>query len=82
MARDQVITRDQIAVALTAYCKDHENSSFAEAVDGDKKFRFMSEGTPGDKDVQIWELNGKLKEIAATLDEESNPIIMLAKYKK
>ena len=28
------------------------------------------------------ELNGKLKEIAATLDEESNPIIMLAKYKK
>ena len=28
------------------------------------------------------ELNGKLKEIAATLDEESNPVIMLAKYKK
>jgi hypothetical protein len=25
---------------------------------------------------------GKLKEIAATLDEESNPVIMLAKYKK
>ena len=61
MARDQVITRDQIAAALTAYCKDRENSSFAEAVDGDKKFRFMPEGTPSDKDVQIWELNGKLK---------------------
>lgn len=61
MARDQVITRDQIAAALTAYCKDRENSSFAEAVDGDKKFRWMPEGTPSDKDVHIWELNGKLK---------------------
>jgi len=28
------------------------------------------------------QLKGKLKEIAATLDEESNPVIMLAKYKK
>jgi hypothetical protein len=28
------------------------------------------------------ELRGKLKEIAAGLDEESNPVIMLAKYKK
>lgn len=28
------------------------------------------------------ELKGKLKEIAAGLNEESNPIIMLAKYKK
>ena len=27
-------------------------------------------------------LKGKLKEIAATLDEESNPVIMLVKYKK
>lgn len=27
-------------------------------------------------------LKGKLKEIAAKLDEESNPVIMLAKYKK
>lgn len=27
-------------------------------------------------------LKGKLKEIAATLDEESNPVIMLAKYKR
>jgi hypothetical protein len=26
-------------------------------------------------------LNGKLKEIAAELDEESNAVIMLAKYK-
>ncbi|MDR1557950.1 MAG: 6-bladed beta-propeller, partial [Tannerellaceae bacterium] len=25
---------------------------------------------------------GKLKEIAATLDEDSNPVIMLAKHKK
>lgn len=28
------------------------------------------------------ELKGRLKEIAATLDEESNPVIMLIKYKK
>lgn len=28
------------------------------------------------------ELKGKLKEIAETLDEESNPVIMLAKYKE
>ena len=28
------------------------------------------------------ELNGKLKEIAATLDEDSNPVIMLVKHKK
>jgi len=28
------------------------------------------------------ELKGKLKDIAATLDEESNPVIMLGKYKK
>ena len=28
------------------------------------------------------QLKGKLKEIAATLDEESNAVIMLAKYKK
>jgi hypothetical protein len=27
-------------------------------------------------------LKGKLKEIAAELNEESNPVIMLAKYKK
>jgi hypothetical protein len=26
--------------------------------------------------------DGKLKEIAATLDEESNPVIMLIKHKK
>jgi hypothetical protein len=28
------------------------------------------------------ELKGKLKEIAATLNEESNPVIMLIKHKK
>ncbi len=28
------------------------------------------------------ELKGKLKEIASTLDEESNPVLMLARYKK
>ena len=28
------------------------------------------------------QLKGKLKEIAAKLDEESNAVIMLAKYKK
>jgi|GEM_PF-2332486 hypothetical protein len=33
-------------------------------------------------DLEKGELKGKLKDIAATLDEESNPVIMLAKYKK
>ena len=28
------------------------------------------------------ELKGKPKEIASTLDEESNPVLMLARYKK
>ncbi|MCD7914873.1 MAG: hypothetical protein LUG96_06185 [Tannerellaceae bacterium] len=28
------------------------------------------------------ELKGRLKEIAAELDEESNPVIMVAKHKK
>lgn len=28
------------------------------------------------------ELKGKLKEIAAELDDESNPVVMLIKYKK
>lgn len=28
------------------------------------------------------QLKGKLKEVAATLDEESNPVIMLIKHKK
>jgi hypothetical protein len=28
------------------------------------------------------QLKGKLKEIAAALNEESNPVIMLTKYKK
>lgn len=31
---------------------------------------------------QKGQLKGKLKEIAATLDEEANPVIMVAKYKK
>ena len=30
---------------------------------------------------QAGKLRGKLKEVAASLNEESNPIIMLAKYK-
>jgi phage recombination protein Bet len=55
-----MVTREQIKAALEAYTADHAGD-FAEALDGDKKFRFMPEGTPSDKDVQIWELNGKLK---------------------
>ncbi|GHU54289.1 hypothetical protein FACS189411_00710 [Bacteroidia bacterium] len=34
------------------------------------------------EDYQNGKLKGKLKEIAAGLDEEANPVIMLAKYKK
>ncbi|MDR1369141.1 MAG: 6-bladed beta-propeller [Dysgonamonadaceae bacterium] len=34
------------------------------------------------KDYEKGKLKGKLKEIAATLDEDSNPVIMLVKHKK
>jgi hypothetical protein len=33
------------------------------------------------EDYEKGELKGKLKEIAATLNEESNPVIMLIKHK-
>ena len=55
-----MVTRDQIRSALEAFKADH-TGDFTEAADGDKKFRWMSEGAPSDKDIQIWELNGKLK---------------------
>jgi hypothetical protein len=34
------------------------------------------------EDYEKGELKGKLKEIAATLNEEANPVIMLIKHKK
>ena len=34
------------------------------------------------KDYEKGKLKGKLKEIAATLEEDSNPVIMLVKAKK
>jgi len=62
-----------------------------------KKEIYMSMTRPVDHEIESWypldafelattyergQLKGKLKEIAATLDEESNPVIMLIKHKK
>jgi hypothetical protein len=40
------------------------------------KFKFLVEAYKND------ELKGRLKEIAAKLNEESNPVIMLVKHRK
>lgn len=62
-----------------------------------KKEIYMSVTRPVNHEIESWypleahqlvesyekgELKGKLKEIATTLDEESNPVIMLIKHKK
>jgi hypothetical protein len=62
-----------------------------------KKEIYMNRLRPVNHEIESWqpleayelvesykkgELKGKLKEIAATLDEESNPVIMLIKHKK
>jgi len=62
-----------------------------------KKEMYMSMTRPVNQEIESWyplesfklveaykngELKGKLKEIAATLDAESNPVIMLIKHKK
>jgi hypothetical protein len=62
-----------------------------------KKEMYMSVTSPVNHEIESWypleahqlvesykkgELKGKLKEIAATLDEDSNPVIMLLKHKK
>jgi hypothetical protein len=62
-----------------------------------KKEIYMNALRPGNHEIESWqpleasklvesykkgELKGKLKEIAATLDEEDNPVIMLIKHKK
>ena len=62
-----------------------------------KKEIYMNWLRPANHEIESWqpleahqlvesyekgELKGKLKEIAATLDEESNPVIMLIKHKK
>jgi len=62
-----------------------------------KKEIYLSTGRPVNHAIESWqpleayqlvesykkgELKGKLKEIAATLDEEDNPVIMLIKHKK
>lgn len=62
-----------------------------------KKEMYMSATTPVNHEIDSWyplkayklvesynkgELKGKLKDVAATLDEESNPVIMLIKHKK
>jgi hypothetical protein len=62
-----------------------------------KKEVYMVAASPVNHEIESWylleahqlvesykkgELKGKLKEIAATLDEDSNPVIMLIKHKK
>jgi len=62
-----------------------------------KKEMYMSMARPVNHEIESWypldafqlvesyekgQLKGKLKEIAATLNEESNPVIMLIKHKK
>ena len=62
-----------------------------------KKEIYMSATKPVNHEIESWypleayklvesykkgELKGKLKEIAAKLDEDSNPVIMLIKHKK
>lgn len=62
-----------------------------------KKEMFMSMTRPANHEIESWypleahqlvdsynkgELKGKLKKIAETLDEDSNPVIMLLKHKK
>ena len=62
-----------------------------------KKEMYMTVTTPVNHEIESWypleaielvesykngELKGKLKEIAATLNEEDNPVIMLIKHKK
>ena len=58
---------------------------------------YMSAGRPVNHEIELWypleafelvesykkgELKGKLKEVASTLDEESNRVIMLVKHKE
>ena len=57
---------------LTLNVLNNDDIAFVEKIEANELVEAYERG----------ELNGKLKEIAATLDEESNPIIMLAKYKK
>jgi hypothetical protein len=62
-----------------------------------KKEIYMNVLRPANGEIESWqileahqliesyekgELKGKLKEIAATLDEDDNPVIMLIKHKK
>lgn len=79
-------TQDKAFSGYTVYNGDFTN----------KKEMYMSMTRPVSHEIESWypvdahrlvesyekgELKGKLKEIAATLDEESNPVIMLIKHK-
>jgi hypothetical protein len=57
---------------LTLTVVNNEEVAFMEKIDAYELVEAYREG----------KLKGKLKEIAATLDEEDNPVIMLAKHKK
>ena len=70
----------------TAYNDDYSNKKEVwfreEAVGKDVAFLMKLEAFNLIESYEKGELKGKLKEIAATLDEESNPVIMLIKHKK
>ncbi|MDR2118365.1 MAG: 6-bladed beta-propeller [Tannerellaceae bacterium] len=57
---------------LTLTVVNHDEVAFSEKIEAPELVEAYRKG----------QLKGRLKEIAATLDEESNPVIMLAKYKK
>ena len=80
-------TQEKVLGGYTAYNGDYST----------KKEIYMSSLSPVNHEIESWqyieahqlvesyekdELKGKLKELAATLDEEDNPVIMLVKHKK
>ena len=64
--------KNLVGEILTLNVLNNDDIAFVEKIEANELVEAYERG----------ELNGKLKEIAATLDEESNPVIMLAKYKK
>jgi len=64
------------------YSRKQPLSMFQRAVNNDVAFWHKIEADELVEDFKKGVLKGKLREIAATLKEESNPVIMLVKHKK
>lgn len=58
-------------ICFTMQETSNQEVAFCQRLEADKLLEALAKG----------ELTGRLKEIAATLDENSNPVIMLAKYR-